>query len=63
MQTTLKLDDDLIATAQELTGLRDTSALVRAALLALIERERARQLASLGGSQPYLAPIPRRRPT
>lgn len=63
MQTTLKLDDDLIATAQELTGLRDTSALVRAALLALIERERERQLASLGGSQPYLAPIPRRRPT
>jgi Arc/MetJ family transcription regulator len=62
MRTTLALDDDLISAAQELTGMREKSALVREALKALIERESARRLARLGGSQPQLKPIPRRRP-
>ena len=61
MRTTLALDDDLVAAAQELTGVREKSALVREALRALIERESARRLARLGGSQPRLEPIPRRR--
>lgn len=62
MRTTLAIDDDLLADAQELTGLREKSALVRAALVALIERESARRLARLGGSQPQLKAVPRRRP-
>jgi Arc/MetJ family transcription regulator len=61
MRTTLALDDDLIAEAQRLTGTREKTLLVREALTALIERESARRLARLGGTQPDLAPIPRRR--
>jgi Arc/MetJ family transcription regulator len=62
MRTTLALDDDLIAKAQAYTGLSEKSALVREALKALIQREAARRLANLGGSQPDLESIPRRRP-
>ncbi|MDP9417589.1 MAG: type II toxin-antitoxin system VapB family antitoxin [Actinomycetota bacterium] len=62
MRTTLALDDDLVAEAQRLTGTREKSALVREALRALIERESARRLARLGGSEPGLAVAPRRRP-
>jgi Arc/MetJ family transcription regulator len=60
MRTTLALDDDLLATAERYTGLKEKSALVREALHALIERESARRLASLGGSEPALKPISRR---
>jgi Arc/MetJ family transcription regulator len=60
MRTTLNLDDDLIAKAQRLTGLTEKSAIVRAALKALIERESARRLARLGGTEPDILPIPRR---
>jgi Arc/MetJ family transcription regulator len=61
MRTTLALDDDLLADAQDLTGLKEKSALVREALVALIQRESARRLARLGGSQPQLKAVPRRR--
>ncbi len=60
MRTTLALDDDLLAEAQRLTGTKEKSALVRQALRALIERESARRLARLGGSEPALAEVPRR---
>jgi Arc/MetJ family transcription regulator len=62
MRTTLALDDDLIATAQAYTGVKEKSALVREALKALIEREAARRLARLGGSMPDFEAAPRRRP-
>jgi Arc/MetJ family transcription regulator len=61
MRTTIALDDDLISEAQAFTGLREKSALVREALIALIERESARRLARLGGSEPDLSDVPRRR--
>ena len=61
MRTTVTLDDDLVAAAQEYTGLKEKSALLRAALTALVEREAARRLARLGGSEPGLRPVPRRR--
>jgi Arc/MetJ family transcription regulator len=61
MRTTVALDDELIAKAQNFTGLREKSALIREALKALIERESARRLAQLGGSEPDLKPVPRRR--
>ena len=62
MRTTLALDDTLVAKAQNFTGLKEKSALVREALKALIERESARRLAHLGATEPDLAPPPRRRP-
>jgi len=61
MRTTIALDDVLVRTAQEYTGLMEKSALVREALQALIEREAARRLAALGGSSPDMAYVPRRR--
>ena len=60
MRTTITLDDELLAKAQFYTGIREKSALVRFALKALVEREAARRLARLGGSEPDLAPITRR---
>jgi Arc/MetJ family transcription regulator len=61
MRTTLALDDDLMARAEAFTGLKEKSALVREALKALIERESARRLALLGGSDPEAEAAPRRR--
>ena len=61
MRTTLALDDDLVATAQSYTGVREKSALVREALKALIEREAAHRLARLGGSDSDAAAGRRRR--
>ncbi len=62
MRTTMALDDELVAKAQKLTGLREKSRLVREALRALIERESARRLAMLGASEPKLKVPSRRRP-
>ncbi len=50
MRTTVTLDDELVAEAQFLTGIQEKSALIREALKKLIEREAARRLARLGGS-------------
>jgi len=62
MRTTVSLDDELLARAQSYTGITEKSALLREALTALVQREAAWRLARLGGSQPNLKPIPRRRP-
>lgn len=61
MRTTLNLDEALLSRAHQLSGLRERSALLRAALNALIERESARRLARMGGSEPDLRVAPRRR--
>ncbi len=61
MRTTLALDDQLLAEAQRLTGVKEKTALVREALTALIERESARRLARLGGTEAGLEAVPRRR--
>ena len=63
MRTTLALDDDLLLEAQRLTGIKEKSALVRQALGALIERESARRLAQLGGSERDVEVVPRRQTT
>lgn len=60
MRTTMALDDELLLKAQDFTGLTEKTALVREALKALIEREAARRLARLGGTEPELAAPPRR---
>ncbi|HEX2146953.1 MAG TPA: type II toxin-antitoxin system VapB family antitoxin [Pseudorhizobium sp.] len=61
MRTTIVLNDELLDKARALTGLEEKSVLVREGLKALIERESARRLARLGGSEPDLAVPPRRR--
>ena len=61
MRTTVVLDDELLAKAEEYTGIREKSALIRTALRALVEREAARRLARIGGSEPDIADIARRR--
>jgi Arc/MetJ family transcription regulator len=61
MRTTLALDDELLAKAEALTGVKERTALVREALEALIERESARRLARLGGTEKRLVAPPRRR--
>jgi Arc/MetJ family transcription regulator len=60
MRTTLNIDDSLLATAAQLTGVREKTALVRMGLEALIARATARRLAQLGGTQKRLS-APRRR--
>jgi metal-responsive CopG/Arc/MetJ family transcriptional regulator len=61
MRTTVNLDDALLDRARELSGLSERSSLLREALEALIQRESARRLARLGGTEPRLRISPRRR--
>jgi len=61
MRTTINLDEQLVREAQRLTGMKERTALIREALRALIERESARRLARLGGSEPAAEAAPRRR--
>lgn len=63
MRTTINIDDELLAEAVEYTGIKERTALIHEGLRALVQREAARRLAKLGGSQPHLQDIPRRRPT
>jgi Arc/MetJ family transcription regulator len=59
MRTTVVLDDELVRKAQEYTGTKEKTALLRQALKALIHREASRRLAALGGTMPDLKDIPR----
>ena len=61
MRTTINLDDELLAQAKALCGVEERGALLKEALRALIERESARRLARLGGTEPQLQNTPRRR--
>ena len=61
MRTTINLDDQLLIEAQRITGMKERTALIHEGLKALIERESARRLARLGGTEPGLQPVPRRR--
>jgi Arc/MetJ family transcription regulator len=62
MRTTIVIDDEQLAVAREYTGIRETPTLVREAFKSLIEREAARRLARLGGTEPGFRAPPRRRP-
>lgn len=62
MRTTVTLNDVLLEKAQRFSGITERSALLEAALTALVEREAARRLVKLGGSQPDLEIPDRRRP-
>ena len=62
MRTTVTLDDELLASAEKYTGVKERSALMNRALKALVEREAAHRLARLGGIDPHATTAPRRRP-
>ncbi|WP_310450745.1 type II toxin-antitoxin system VapB family antitoxin [Sulfuritalea sp.] len=61
MRTTVTLDEALLNRAQLLSGVQERSALLKEALNALIQRESARRLARLGGTEPQLESVARRR--
>lgn len=61
MKTTLNIDPELIEEATRLTGVNEKTALVRMGLEALVQLQGAHRLANLGGSEPRLTPVPRRR--
>ena len=61
MRTTVTLDDDLVARAKFLTGQQKLRELINEGLAALVERESARRLARLGGTEKDLVLPPRRR--
>ena len=61
MRITVTLNNKLLSEAAEYTGLTNESELMNVALRALIQREAARRLALLGGTEPRLRSIPRRR--
>ena len=57
----MNLDDQLVARAAEVTGIKERTRLLHDGLRALIEREAAHRLARLGGTMPELSDVPRRR--
>jgi Arc/MetJ family transcription regulator len=62
MRTTINIDDKLLKTAAEMTGIKEKTSLVRKGLESLIALESSRRLARLGGTEKGLRPVPRRRP-
>ena len=61
MRMTINIDDALLTKLTNLVGPLDRSAVVNECLKVLIQREVARRLARLGGTQPTLKPGSRRR--
>ena len=61
MRTTVNLDEKLLEEAMRMTGVHERTALIHEGLRALVSRESARRLARLGGTEPQLRAIPRRR--
>ncbi len=61
MRTTLNLDEQILQKAASITGIKEKTALIHKGLQALIALESAKRLASLGGTEKHLRPVPRRR--
>jgi Arc/MetJ family transcription regulator len=61
MRTTVTIDDELLEKARDYSGIKESSALIREALRQLVQREAARRLIALGGTEPDIVAPPRRR--
>ena len=61
MRTTITFDDEIFAKAQEYSGINDRGALINEALRSLVQREAARRLALLGGTEAKLQVPSRKR--
>lgn len=62
MRTTVTINDELLKSAQEFSGIQEKSALINRALKMMVEWEASRRAALLGGSMPGFKPGRRRRP-
>jgi len=63
MRTTLNINDQILAKASLLTGIKEKTSLVKLGLEALISLESSKRLAKLGSTEKKLEPIPRRQQT
>lgn len=61
MKTLINLDNELVAKAMELSGIREKTALVNEGLKALIEKAARQSLSNPGGTLPELHEVRRRR--
>ena len=61
MKMSVNIDDTLVKKATRLTGIENTSTLVKRGLESLISQESNRRLANLAGSEKHLQAIPHRR--
>lgn len=61
VRTTINIDEELLERATRLVGPIERTAVLHEGLRALIQRESAKRLARLGGTQPALKAAPRRR--
>jgi len=59
MRATVSLDDELLKTAQEYTGMTERAELIREGLKALIAREAGRRLTALAGTAPDMEDVRR----
>ena len=59
MRATVSLDDSLLKTAYEYTGLTERAELLREALKSLIAREAGRRLLALAGTAPNIEDVRR----
>ncbi len=60
MKVSVEVDKDLVHIAQKVTNVKKKSMLINCALKALIEKESAQKLASMGGSMPFMKRMPSR---
>ena len=61
LRATISLDDDLLRTAHEYTGVTERAELIREALKCLIAREAGRRLLAMAGTAPNLEKVRRTR--
>lgn len=61
MRTTLNIDDELMAKAAKITGIKEKTSLIKKGLETLILFETEKRLSLLGGTQKGLREVPRRR--
>ncbi len=61
MRATVSLDDNLLRTATEYTGITERAEIIREALKSLIAREAGRRLLALAGTAPNIEDVRRRR--
>jgi hypothetical protein len=59
VRATVALDDDLVRKAQEFSGVKERTALLRESLKALIHLKASSRLAAVGGTEPNLRDIKR----
>lgn len=61
MRASVTLDDELLRTAQEYTGIKERAELLREALKSIVAREAGRRLLALAGTAPKIKDVRRLR--